>query len=154
MTAMPDRPFPFPRAACTIVVMAAVRAPLVAELWLRGAGAPVRARLSAAGAGPLVVLVPGSGADAALADGLGAVTVSLPPRGPSFEDALAALCWTADHAGELGAGGRGLVLAGAGDGAALARRLAARARDDGWPEIAALVIVPPVAALREAIRRA
>jgi hypothetical protein len=129
--------------------MASDRRPLVAELWLRG----LRARVSVAGAGPLVVLVPGSGADAALGDGLGAVTVALPAGELPFDDALAALGWAADHARELGASEPRVVLAGAGDGAALAERLAARVRADGWPELASLVLIPPVDALREAIAR-
>jgi hypothetical protein len=48
-------------------------------------------------------------------------------------DGAAALEWLADHAAELGADGP-LLLAGAG-----AAELAARARENGWPEIAGVL---------------
>jgi acetyl esterase len=129
--------------------------PLVAELWLRGAGAPMRGRLSeppARDALPLVVLVPGSAADAAVGDALAAVTLALPPVcALAFDDALAALGWAADHARELGARTGPLVLAGTGEGGALARLLAARAAAEGWPEIARVVLIPPEGALHAAL---
>ena len=74
-----------------------------------------------------------------LSEALEMVSLSAGCRG--LADAAAALEWTADHAGELGADGRRLVLAGFRRGATLAAELAVRARDDGWPSIAELVLV-------------
>ena len=109
--------------------------PLVADLWLRGASAPVRARLSphVPSLGPLVVARGGARSAS------GAVTLAL-PAGLELEDAHAALCWAADHARELGVRSGVLVLAAAGDELALGWRLAARAAADGWPDNARLVV--------------
>jgi hypothetical protein len=137
MTAMPDRPFRFTRVACTIVAMPIEHArPMVAELWLRGASAPVHARVrgrAAPGDGPLVVALGGARA------GGGAIIIEL-SAGLGLDDAHAALCWAADHARELGVRSGALVLAAAGEGTALGLRLAARAAADGWPDIAEVVL--------------
>jgi len=113
--------------------------PFVAELWLRGASGPVHARLRAPRVpsdGPLVVALGGADTDA------GTVTLRL-PSDLQLDDAHAALCWAADHARELGASSCGLVVAAAGDDAmVLGRRLAERAAEDGWPDIAQLVLEP------------
>jgi hypothetical protein len=52
---------------------------------------------------------------------------------------LATLCWAADHAGELGADGGHLLVAGG----ARAARLALAARDGGWPELRHQLLVHP-----------
>jgi acetyl esterase/lipase len=133
----------------------------VADLRLRGpAGSiPVRVRWPHTAASdpapPLVVLLP----DVAAADGvqraddelghelcsrIGAVVLCIPwaPRRPGALDrADAALVWTADHGGELGADPGRLVVAGRGAGAAAAAVLALRARDRGWPRIRRQVLV-------------
>jgi hypothetical protein len=112
--------------------------PFVAELWLRGASGPVHARLRAPRLptdGPLVVALGAAEADAE------AVTLRL-PAGLQLDDAHAALCWAADHARELGVRSGALVLAAAGDGTLLGRRLAARAAAEGWPDITQLVLEP------------
>ena len=67
----------------------------------------------------------------------------LTPHAPIWEDAVEAMEWAADHAGELGAEPRRLIVAGEGRGAALAARLALRARDHGWPEIERQLLVRP-----------
>ncbi|MEU6405657.1 alpha/beta hydrolase [Streptomyces sp. NPDC046985] len=79
----------------------------------------------------------------ALVRELGAVLVSvdyrLAPENPypaGLEDAYAGLCWTAEHAAELGVDPSRLVLHGASAGGNLCAALALLARDRGGPAIA------------------
>jgi hypothetical protein len=51
--------------------------------------------------------------------------------------------WIADHAAQLGADGRRLILAGVEGGAALATALAIRARDRGWPVVEHQLLIHP-----------
>jgi hypothetical protein len=144
----------------------------VAELPLRGRSTSLATRVywpagivdmgvgSAARRSPaLVVLVPeGAGeSDAARADALshglcasaGVVVLTLLRRpGPDVEidalrDASSAVEWSADHAGELGADGGRLVVAGRATGAALAAAVARQAAERGWPEIVRQVLIGP-----------
>jgi hypothetical protein len=105
------------------------------------------------------VLVPegAAEADAARADALshglcattGVVVLAvLRRRGPGvgidpLRDASAAVDWSADHAGELGADGGRLVVAGWAAGAALAAAVARQAAERGWPEIVRQVLIGP-----------
>jgi acetyl esterase/lipase len=140
----------------------------VADLQLRGRAAPLATRVywpapcptgSAAAATTrrtaLVVLVGGSDLDRtdALARGLstatGAVVQALLPRhaggdgSAALQDAGIALGWAADHAAELGADPRRLVVAGWAAGAGLAAAVAQHACEQGWPEIARQVLLCP-----------
>ena len=132
--------------------------PLVADLWLRGASGPARARVGwpdrgSSGGHALVVFLPGlrdTGGDAlcrSLCVEVPAVVVALryavPEFSAAFREGLEALEWAADHAVELGADPSRLVVAGEREGARLAARLALRARDDGWPELARQVLITP-----------
>jgi acetyl esterase/lipase len=133
--------------------------PLVADLWLRGTSGVARARVGWPDRGsttghPLVVFLPGL-RDGGHADGLCrelclgvpavvvAVRYARPEFSPAFHEGLEALEWAADHAVELGADPGRLVVAGERDGARLAARLALRARDNGWPEVARQVLIRP-----------
>jgi acetyl esterase/lipase len=69
--------------------------------------------------------------------------VLLAVRGRRFADAREALEWGADHAAELGADPRRLLLAADHGGAGLVAALARHARDRGWPPIARHVLVDP-----------
>jgi hypothetical protein len=72
--------------------------------------------------------------------------------GHELEDGAASIEWIADHAAQLGADGRGLILAGLEGGAAVAAALTIRARDRGWPRVAHQVLIHPrlgVAPVRE-----
>lgn len=73
-------------------------------------------------------------------------TVVLAIPSPSATDQaheLAALGWAVAHAAELGAQPEQLMVAGQGDGAARAARLAVRARDTGWPQLRRQILVYP-----------
>jgi acetyl esterase/lipase len=63
--------------------------------------------------------------------------------GAALEDATTATQWAADHAAELGADPRRLLVAGEGAGADLAATVARQARDEGWPRILRQVLVRP-----------
>ena len=118
-----------------------------ADLSLRGTAGPVRVRLQwqepPAAASPLVVLLTAAGATCCCEQCLRAGAIVLTPHAPIWEDAVEAMEWAADHAGELGADPRRLIVAGEGRGAALAARLALHARDHGWPEIERQLLVRP-----------
>lgn len=80
--------------------------------------------------------------------GIVVLSVSYRPALPSLadaavEDAVTATRWSADHAAELGADARRLVVGGEGPGAALAAAVARHARDEGWPPIARQVLIRP-----------
>jgi len=75
----------------------------------------------------------------ALSDALGVVALSVPCRGA--DDGATAVEWAADHAAQIGADGARLILGGLHAGADAAAALAVRARDEGWPDIACLVLI-------------
>lgn len=60
------------------------------------------------------------------------------------EDCYAALCWLADHAGELGVDPHRIVVMGESAGGGLAASLAQMARDRGGPTLAGQVLVYPM----------
>jgi acetyl esterase len=75
-----------------------------------------------------------------------AVSARRAPSGvetPTLEDGITATTWAADHAGELGADPRRLVVAGVAAGAAVAAAVALRARAAGWPTVARQVLLRP-----------
>ncbi len=117
-----------------------------AELRLRG-GLDVQVTWPPATTEPpaLLVVLPGASAGAPvwgrLADGIPAVLLTV--RGRRFDDAREALEWGADHAAELGADPRRLLLAADRGGAGLVAALARHARDRGWPPIERHVLVDP-----------
>lgn len=72
--------------------------------------------------------------------------------GHELEDGAASIEWIADHAAQLGADGRRLILAGLEGGAAVAAALTIRARDRGWPVVEHQLLIHPrlgVAPVRE-----
>ncbi|MFJ9173387.1 alpha/beta hydrolase [Streptomyces sp. NPDC102360] len=92
----------------------------------------------------------------ALCRDAGAVVVSvdyrLAPDAPfpaAVEDAYAAVCWTADHARELGADPGALTVAGDSAGGNLAAVVAQIARDEDGPDIARQVLVYPATDARQ-----
>jgi acetyl esterase len=136
----------------------------VADVQLRAPGGPLAARaywpVLGDGAAPaLLVLLPGDVTGAggldridALCRGVcarvGVVVLSVTHRSAApdipaaaLEDSTAAVHWAADHAAQLGADPGRLLVAGTGIGGPLARAVARRARDDGWPTIARQVAV-------------
>jgi hypothetical protein len=66
------------------------------------------------------------------------VVIALPGRHPGWLE-LATLHWAGEHAGELGAGGDRLLVAGG----ARAAMLALAARDAGWPVLSRQLVVRP-----------
>jgi acetyl esterase/lipase len=141
-----------------------------ADMQLRGRTAPLATRVywpaplpasSPADRRPaLLVLFPGSAGDADQADALsrglcsyaGVVVLTLVggpggPGGPGTDDALGAarttVDWAADHAAELGADPRRLVVAGWGTGACLVAAVAQHACEQDWPPIARQVLIGP-----------
>jgi alpha/beta hydrolase family protein len=69
--------------------------------------------------------------------------VLLTVRGMRLAEAREALEWGADHAQELGADPRRLLLAADHGGAGLVAALARQARDRGWPVVARHVLIDP-----------
>jgi hypothetical protein len=125
-----------------------------ADLRLRGS---LRARVTwppatSTGPSPLLLLLAEAGESEALSCELcvGMPAVVLTVSGAGFDQAVEALEWGADHAGELGSDPERLLVAGAGSRADLAERLARHARDRGWP----LVSLASVALRSRAPRRA
>jgi hypothetical protein len=123
-----------------------------ADLHLRGG---VRARVTwppdtPVERPPLLVFVPPRGvpADALLCHELAVhiPAVVLAADSGSFHAAREALEWGADHAAELGADPRRLVLVGEHRGATVVAALARHARDRGWPQIAHAVLIDPASA--------
>jgi acetyl esterase/lipase len=141
----------------------------VAGVQLRGRAGPLATRVhwpsrTASPSRPgLLVLVPGAGsaAGARALDGTEALCSALcrhagfvvlavsgrrAPSGvdtPALEDGITATTWAADHAGELGADARRLVVAGVAAGAAVAAAVALAASHAGWPTIARQVLLRP-----------
>ncbi|MQA79219.1 MAG: alpha/beta hydrolase fold domain-containing protein [Streptosporangiales bacterium] len=84
--------------------------------------------------------------------------VVVPALALSADDAMAVTGWVADHAAELDADPRRLVVVGTGTGTRPAAAVVRRAGEDGWPPLAAHVLVDAalgeadlVARLREAL---
>ena len=133
----------------------------VAGLQLRGTGGRVPGRVWWPASDPaehppaLLLLFHERDADVtALCEGLcretGAVVLAAGARHPDdapdpavFSDARAVLEWAADHAADLDADPRRLLVAGAGPGAALAGGVAMHARDDWWPAIERQLLIHP-----------
>jgi acetyl esterase/lipase len=139
----------------------------VADLQLRGRTGPVPARVlwpepsTRGDRRALLVFFPagdatGGGLDQAeplcreLCARAGVVVLSVSYRpdrpdrpGTAFEDAVTATRWSADHATELGADARRLVVGGEGAGAGLAAAVALHARDEGWPPITRQLLIRP-----------
>ncbi|MFI6492454.1 alpha/beta hydrolase [Streptomyces sp. NPDC050564] len=91
----------------------------------------------------------------ALCRDAGAVVVSvdyrLAPQArfpAAVDDAYAALCWAAEHVGELGGAPGALVVAGDSAGGNLAAVAALIARDRGGPELALQVLIYPATDVR------
>jgi hypothetical protein len=117
-----------------------------AELRLRG-GVDVHVTWPPAGgtAPALLVLLPGTSQGAPiwreLCVRIPAVVLAVPTAG--LREAREALEWGADHAAELGADARRLLLAADHGGAGLVAALARQARDRGWPPIRRHVLIDP-----------
>ncbi len=70
--------------------------------------------------------------------------LAVPSEGETpHDDELAALGWAVEHAADLGANSRRLMVAGEGVGAACTARLAIRTRDAGWPQLRRQILVYP-----------
>ncbi len=129
---------------------------LVAGLTLRFSGRRLGGRVywpreEAGTAGSPLIFVPRVGEaetshllSCLLCSVAGGVVLAIPsPRATGNDYELAALGWAVEHAAELGARPEQAMVAGEGDGAAHAARLAIRARDDGWPQLRRQVLVFP-----------
>jgi len=146
MAAMSDRPFPFRAPARTMLAMASD-----ASLVLRERRGLVRVRVNwpppeCGDRNPVLVFlsteeVPTESVDALCralcAD---ACVVVLSVRTACRDTATTALEWAADHAAQLEADPGRVLLGGAGRGGALAAQVALRARENGWPALAADVL--------------
>lgn len=137
------------------------------ELEVAGAAGPLAARRyrfaagSAGAAVPTIVWFHGGGwvlgdldnaelVSRSLARDTGAVVLSVAYRlapehrfPAAVEDAVAALGWAAEHAGDLGGAGGPLVVGGDSAGGNLAAVVARLVRDAGGPPLAAQVLVYP-----------
>jgi hypothetical protein len=126
------------------------RCDLPAELTLRFGAERLPGRVywpAAISAPPLIFsLVDTRHGDAfspSLSSVAGAVVLSFPPLRSDDRLEAAALGWTADHAFDLGADPRLLLVAGVYGGGGHAARLAVAARDHGWPELHRQILVHP-----------
>jgi hypothetical protein len=135
--------------------------PRVADLQLRGSAGPLRTRVAWPPSGgaptppPLLVFLPGDGSHdpgSTVSELAGIVVLEVtdtrPPRLPdeaALLEAMTATQWVADHAAELDADPRRVLVGGEGRGAWLAAAVALQARDDGWPTLARQVLVVPAA---------
>ena len=147
MTAMLDRPFPFPRGPTTMPVMQRD-----ADLSLRERNGIVRVRVNwptpdCAKPAPVLVFLSG---DDTLTEAVGAgcrelsadhCLVVLSVRTAGIDTATTALEWAADHAVQLEADPGAVLVGGIGEGADLAARVAAGARANGWPELVGEVLL-------------
>jgi acetyl esterase len=133
--------------------------PRVADLQLRGRSGPLRTRVdwppSAGGPvpPPLLVFLPTDRDDdlePAVSRLAGVVVLAVTdtrptvlPDAAALVEATTATQWAADHAAELDADPRRVLVGGEGRGAWLAAAVALQARDDGWPTLARQVLVVP-----------
>ena len=78
---------------------------------------------------------------AGLVGRLGAVVLTV--EATHAIEAHATVSWAADHAAELGADPRRLVIVGAAGAAALAERVAELALDEGWPPLLRVALIWP-----------
>jgi hypothetical protein len=147
MTAMLDRPFLFSAAPSTMPVMQRD-----AGLSLRERNGIVRIRVNWPAPGcaetpPVLVFLSGADTPAESVDArcraLSAdhCLVVLSVRTDAFDTATTALEWAADHATQLDADPGAVLVGGIGEGADLAARVAAGARENGWPELAGEVLL-------------
>ena len=128
-----------------------------ADMLLRGAAAPVTARMVWPAGSPtrprLLVLFLGDTSPAAsslpntLCTRLGALVLAC-SADTSFRDATRALEWAADHGLELGAESGQLAIAGEGDGCLVAAAAVVHARDQGWPPVVRQILIRPPASFR------
>ena len=139
----------------------AAAGPRVADLQLRGHAGPLRTCVHwppVAGGPvppPLLVLLPAAGADdvwATVSALAGVVVLAVTDTrltgladAAALVEATTATEWAADHAAELDADPRRLIVGGEGQGAWLAAAVALQARDDGWPTLARQLLVVPTA---------
>jgi hypothetical protein len=80
----------------------------------------------------------------ALCSAVATVVLAVPSLGArDHDDEVAALGWAAEHGAQLGAPSEQLMVAGEGPGGARAAQLAARSRDNGWPQLRRQVLVYP-----------
>jgi hypothetical protein len=127
------------------------RSDLPAELTLRFGAERLPGRVywpAAISAPPLIFLLgdahAGEEFSLSLCSAATAVVLSIPTTADSSESTeVAALGWAADHAPELGAAAR-VLLAGVYLGGGHAARLAAAARDLGWPPLHRQLLVHPM----------
>ena len=139
----------------------AARPEPVADMVLRGPNRKLRARVrwpmsapAAAAPALAVLLLRHDGSfvsgveplEATLALVLGVVVVSVSIE--SLAEAKAAVEWVADHAAELGADPTRLVVAADGASVDLAGAVTRQARDEGWPSLPGIVLVPTDDAVR------
>jgi alpha/beta hydrolase family protein len=144
MTAMRNRPFPFPRARSTIPAMPTL-VQREADLSLRAARDFVRLRVSwppdMPDGSPIALLLAdrdfGFDAAQALCRQGGFLVLAL--QTAALDEATIALEWAGDHASSLGADPDQLVVAGGG----LAAAAALHARDHGWPPLLRQVLIGP-----------
>lgn len=147
MTVMLDRPFPFSAGPSTMPLMHRD-----AELSLRERNGIVRVRVNwpapgCAEAPPVLVFLSGDDTPAEAVDSccraLSAdhCLVVLSVRTGAFDTATTALEWAADHATQLDADPGAVLVGGIGEGADLAARVAAGARENGWPELVGEVLL-------------
>jgi acetyl esterase len=133
--------------------------PRVADLQLRGRRGPLRTRVhwppSVGGSVslPLLVFLPADrddGLESTVSVLAGVVVLAVTdtrltrvPDPAALVEATTATQWAADHAAELDADPRRVLVGGEGRGAWLAAAVALQARDDGWPTLARQVLVVP-----------
>jgi alpha/beta hydrolase fold len=123
-----------------------------AELSLRERNGIVRVRVNWPAPGcaehpPVLVFLSGDDTPAEAADArcrelsTDHCLVVLSVRTAAFDTATTALEWAADHAAQLEADPGAVLVGGIGEGADLAARVAAGARENGWPELAGEVLL-------------
>jgi alpha/beta hydrolase fold len=147
MAAMLDRPFPFRAGPTTMRGMQRD-----AGLSLRERNGIVRVRVwwplpGCAESPPVLVFLSCGDTAPEAADALcrslctDRCLVVLSVRTAALDTATTALEWAADHAIELEADPGTVFVGGVGSGAVLASRVAAGARENGWPELAGEVLL-------------
>jgi poly(3-hydroxybutyrate) depolymerase len=117
----------------------------IAGLQLRGSTSPLPVRVYWPGqptAQPVPLLVfcmadAGAGAEEtcwALSEDRGLLVLAV-PRTAGVHDVMTVLEWAAEHASELGADPGRLLVAGTGEGGAVAAAAESQARAAGWPVV-------------------